>query len=153
MEQIVIGVISALGAGVLTYFSTRSKILLDLSADYDRDLRNKRLEAYRELWARMEPLSRYSPNEELTVELLRNTRASIKQWYFQVGGIYLSNQCRDEYDVLKDCMLRLIRKYEDNGDQVLLEHHEAVEMLDAGKELRKSLAKDVATRKELNVRK
>jgi len=151
MTELLIGVASALTAAVLTYFSSRSKIFLDLTADYDRDLRNKRLDAYRELWRRMEPLSTSSV-DRLSVEIIKSTRESIRSWYFQVGGIYLSNTCRDEYDRLKYEMIALIDEYESNDLKSFPSEESALKVVSAGKVLRQAMAQDVATRKQLRTR-
>jgi len=48
---------------VLTYFSTRSKIRLDMRVEYDKTMHNKRLELYKELWPiTKDDLFRISPS-------------------------------------------------------------------------------------------
>ena len=46
------GLASGVISSVLTYFSTRSKIRLDMRVEYDKALHEKRLELYKELWPR-----------------------------------------------------------------------------------------------------
>jgi hypothetical protein len=47
---IVAGVVSGLAGAVVAGFVTLRKVRSDLAAEYDRDLRTKRLEHYRNFW-------------------------------------------------------------------------------------------------------
>ena len=51
------GVLSATVTACVTYLTTVAKIRKDLEATYDRDLRNKRITVYKELWKHLEPLA------------------------------------------------------------------------------------------------
>jgi hypothetical protein len=87
------GLISA----VITFFVTRAKVRLDLTAEYDRKLRSERLDAYRDLFKSLKPLARYSPESPLTYQIIRNTSEELRDWYFDTGGIYLSKESRTPY--------------------------------------------------------
>ncbi len=66
---------SLLLAGVtalFTYLATRSKIRLDLTAEYDKDLRTSRLKAYQDLWKLLEPLARYSRPGPVTYVVIKD---------------------------------------------------------------------------------
>ena len=47
------GLIPGAITAVVTYFATFARARLDLTIEYDKELRQKRLEAYRELWKRL----------------------------------------------------------------------------------------------------
>jgi hypothetical protein len=61
MTTVLVSVLTLIGgavvSGVLTYIGTRRKMALD----YDADLRERRINAYQDLWQRLEPLSKYVP--------------------------------------------------------------------------------------------
>jgi hypothetical protein len=104
------GLISGLVSAVITFFVTRAKVRLDLTAEYDRKLRSERLDAYRDLFKRLKPLARYSAERPLSYKLIRDTSEDLRDWYFDVGGIYLSKQSRDPYFHLKGLMQKIIDK-------------------------------------------
>jgi hypothetical protein len=88
-----------------TYVGVGWKIKKDLSAQYDADLRGLRLKSYLSLWAATELFALYAresaqafPNRRE----LREMTLELREWYFGVGGIYLSEPARDSYfDVQK----------------------------------------------------
>ena len=140
--------VSGLVSAILTYFGTRSKIRLDLSAEYDKELRASRLEVYQELWRLLKPLARFSAESPLTYSIIRETTENMRDWYFDTGGIYLSRLSREPYMKLKGAMQAII------DDTSLAEHAdeplsgpriEAV--LKKGHSLRSSLADDIGTRR------
>jgi hypothetical protein len=102
------GLISGAITAVVTYFATLAKARLDLSIEYDKELRQERLKAYQDLWKRLEPLAPYSPKKPLTHELVKSTSEDLRDWYFEFGGIYLSQECRGPYFALKESMQKII---------------------------------------------
>lgn len=145
------GLISGLISAVITFFVTRAKVRLDLTAEYDRKLRSERLDAYRDLFKRLKPLARYSPESPLTYQIIRNTSEELRDWYFDVGGIYLSKESRTPYFDLKKLMQEII----DNENlqetpkaalpKELAKDLEA--LLEKGKLLREYLTNDIGTRR------
>lgn len=77
----------AVASGVLTYVGTRRK----LSLDYDADLRERRIKAYKDLWKRLEPLSKYVPATFSEADA-NDLAESMRTWYFRTGGLFLSLQ-------------------------------------------------------------
>jgi len=59
IQSVLIGGFAGLVSAVITHFSTRAKLRLDLAAEYDKKLQESRLEAYMKLWAMLEPLAKY----------------------------------------------------------------------------------------------
>ena len=62
VSSLITGFASGVISSVLTYFSTRSKIRLDMRVEYDKSLHDKRLELYKELWPKTKPLGALSRN-------------------------------------------------------------------------------------------
>lgn len=102
--SLITGLVSGLISAVITFFVTRAKVRLDLTAEYDRKLRSERLDAYRELFKRLKPLARYSPESPLTHKVINDTSEELRDWYFDIGGIYLSKESRTPYFNLKQLM-------------------------------------------------
>lgn len=151
--SLITGLISGLVSAVITFFVTRAKVRLDLTAEYDRKLRSERLDAYRDVFKRFKPLARFSAEKPLTYKIIKNTSEDLRDWYFDVGGIYLSKQSRDPYFHLKTLMQVIIdnEKFKeiDPNDTKLVNEFKALtdEVLEQGKLVRKYLANDIGTRR------
>jgi hypothetical protein len=83
------------------YLGLHWKVREELEAEYDKDLRAKRREAYAALWKVLQPLAKYSPPGPLTAESFGLLSVALRQWYFEVGGLYMSSSTRDEYFALQ----------------------------------------------------
>src|SRR5262245_64313805 len=84
------------------YIGLYWKVRKDLEAEYDKDLRAKRRDAYAALWKLLQPLAKYSPPPPTTAEPLKQLSAELRQWYFEVGGLYMSGKTRDAYFALQE---------------------------------------------------
>ena len=92
--------VPALLSAWLTYWALGARIRGELEAQYDKDLRDRRLAAYAGLWALTEPLARYSPPETLSPNGARSLSMRLRSWYFR-DGIVLSVAARDAYFALQ----------------------------------------------------
>lgn len=142
------GLVSSAITAVITYFVTLSKARLELTVEYDKELRKSRLEAYQKLWTIMKPLARYSPEKPLTQQLVKQTSEAMRDWYFDTGGIFLSRASREPYFGLKREMQAII---DNAGLQKLADASLDEELMRAlherGTSLRASLSDDIGTRK------
>ena len=149
--SLITGLISGLISAVITFFVTRSKVRLDLTAEYDRKLRSERLDAYRELFKRLKPLARYSRERPLTYNIIKDTSEDLRDWYFDIGGIYLSKESRTPYFELKRLMQNIIdnEKFQKDPKTPFGEDmNDLLEpLLEQGKLLRESLTNDIGTRR------
>jgi hypothetical protein len=143
------GLISAALTAVVTYFATRSKISLDLTVEYDKEVRKKRLELYEKLWKLLKHLARFSREQNLTYAIIKQTSEDMRDWYFdEFGGIYLSKQSRKPYFDLKEFMQDIIDDENLRDNKTDLSQAQLNNLLDLGKQLRDSLSDDIETRKE-----
>ena len=137
------GLVSGAITAVVTYYATLAKARLDLTIEYDKELRKSRLETYQELWKQLKPLARYSAEQPLSYQIARQTSERMRDWYFDRGGIYLSRHSRGPYFTLKEALQQII----DDGDRPLdaaliaRVHH-------AGTALREELSNDIGTRRQ-----
>jgi hypothetical protein len=141
------GLVSGVISSALTYFSTRSKIRLDMRVEYDKALHDKRLELYKQLWPKTAPLARFAPHVPLTYNIVKTVSADMRDWYFKEGGIYLSKRSRKPYFALKEQMQQVI------DDDALAAHPDTQIdekarglIIEAASRLRTSLADDIRTR-------
>lgn len=93
-------VTTLLGAGlglltgaVLALLASRQR----LEVEYDIELRKHRIEAYRALWKILEPLAYFSPPSAVTYAVARDLSQALRSWYFEVGGLFLSEATREAY--------------------------------------------------------
>jgi hypothetical protein len=87
---------AALGLGtgaLLAILGSRQR----LEVEYDIELRKHRIEAYQALWKILQPLAYYSPPEAVTFAVARALSQALRSWYFEVGGLFLSEQTREAY--------------------------------------------------------
>lgn len=105
--------------GALTGILTTSwKARKDLESEYDIDLRKDRIEVYRELWKRLEVLAFYAA-APVTYEDASALTRSLREWYFQQGGLFLSEQTREPYFDVQSALQGIVRQERaDDGMEV-----------------------------------
>ena len=118
----------------------------DLLTEYDKDLRSRRIEVYADLWKQLKILSRYDLPEPLNAATLKKLTISMRDWYFDTGGMYLSEDTRPVYFELKRAIQNVIETHKDQPEKPL-EPEESQPVLDLAHDLRTRLAIDVGTRK------
>ena len=88
--------------GIATNWATSRRTL---ALQYDTELRRERLAVYADLWSRLEVLNKYGrSSSRLSRVDTEKLVADLKRWYFQVGGIYLSEPTRSDYFALQDAL-------------------------------------------------
>jgi hypothetical protein len=146
LSTLITGLIGVASGAILAYFGAVVKFRKDLEAEYDKDLRNRRLEVYKELWKHLKVLARYDRPKPLTPQTLDELSISLREWYFDVGGLYLSEHTRDIYFEIKKMIQGLLESDKYRPDQVL-ENPDSRLLLDKASLLRARLTHDVGTRK------
>jgi hypothetical protein len=136
-------VVTAVLAVVGTYFTTRRS----LEATFDTSLRDLRLEAYKTLWQDLQPLAKYDRPQALTREQARELAGTLRAWYFETGGLFLSHRTRQDYFALLDGLesataaeKKRLREGDDEFLRVL------------GSRLRTGMTADVGTRRSFPFR-
>ena len=103
-EKLLVAVVSVVATATITYFGTVLKMRKDLEAKYDISLRDQRITVYAELWKCLQPLAKYSRPEPVTYEKVENLSKDLRKWYFEVGGLFLSETTRDRYFDLQEAI-------------------------------------------------
>lgn len=148
LQSVFIGGAAGFVSAVVTYFSTRAKTRLELAVEYDKELQKSRLEAYKKLWAMLEPLARFGRDKTVTHEDLRGISDRSRSWYFREGGIYLTRASRGPYFRWKELMQPLLdnNQFADQPTAPIPET-ELEEVISAGSTLRTSLSDDIGTKR------
>src|SRR5574341_188999 len=121
---------------------TQSQKLLQ---DIDLDLRKRRIEVYGELWKATSLLPKWPKATGITYEQLLQFSVSLRSWYFEKGGMYLSRSThRDGYSLLQDTLAKILQ---DNKTGIISdEHYESIRSCCSA--LRTALAGDIESRRE-----
>ncbi len=147
-QSILIGGAAGLVSAIITYFSTRSKLRLDLAAEYDKSLQESRLETYKELWSMLEPLARFGRDETVTYAVIRSISDKSRGWYFQKGGIYLTERSRKPYFKWKEAMQPVLDAHDfakQRDSAITPQQLEPI--LATGSTLRTALSDDIGTKR------
>jgi len=145
MSAMATALVAALLSAATTYVALVTKIRRDLEAQYDRDLRERRMAAYAALWALTEPLALYSPARDLSGRGARALSERLRHWYFS-DGMILSEAARDSYFALQKKLTApaLAKAATETSalDTPLVE-----ELQKASSTMRTALSRDVASRR------
>jgi hypothetical protein len=141
-------VTTVLGAGlglltgaVLALLASRQR----LEVEYDIQLRNHRIDAYQALWKILEPLAYYAPPSAVTYAVATDLSQALRTWYFEVGGLFLSEASRDAYFDLQKGLGGVTKEPRPAGDLPLgTRRFERLRAL--ASRLRTASTQDVATR-------
>jgi hypothetical protein len=110
-EKVLIGIGGIVGAliGVIgTYLVAILKHRKDLEFKYDTDLREKRITQYAELWKLLQDLAKYARPKQLNYEDLGNLSGSLRQWYFEKGGLLLPTRAEMPTSHLQDTIIEVL---------------------------------------------
>ena len=150
--SLITGLISGAITAVVTYYSTLAKARLDLTIEYDKELRQSRLKAYQDLWQHLKPLARYTAEHPLSYRIAKKTSEQMRDWYFDRGGIYLSRESREPYFDLKQALQDIIddSRLQEQPDAPAASLHPKVvaRVHHTGTALRETLSNDIGTRRQ-----
>jgi Zn-dependent oligopeptidase len=117
----------------------------DLQAKYDETLHNSRITTYQNLWGRLQVLAKYARSEPVTPSRLRKLSVDLREWYFDVGGLFLSDNSRDQYFALQDAIVAELKRNFADDKEVDDDSFETLRL--AGSGLRDHLSSDLGSRK------
>lgn len=124
------------------------KFRKDLEAEYDKDLRAKRIEVYKELWSHLGLLARYDRPKPLNRKTLKELTTAMREWYFQIGGLYLSEETRKAYFDLKEIIKNDLEGSDFRDDKEKeLASADLEKLIAQASLLRSHLTHDIGTRK------
>jgi hypothetical protein len=116
-----------------------------LVGEIDLDLRKRRIEAYAPLWKASGLLPQWPRAVGVTYEQLQELSRSLRAWYYEAGGIYLSRSAhRDYYSPLQEALNELGRAKK--SGVISDSDYDAVRKLCS--RLRTAMANDIESRRE-----
>jgi len=136
--SLVLAAATAALAIVGTYFTTRR----NLEATFDTSLRDLRIAAYTTLWKDLEALAKYARPEPLTRDEARALGVTLRTWYFETGGLFLSELTRRDYFGLLDGLETVVA-----GGKKRLRPEDDEFLRVLGSRLRTGMTADVGTRR------
>lgn len=86
------------------------KVGQDLLIEYDKDLRARRITCYEKLLNLMLPLAKYPEPAPLSYSELNLLAINLRGWYFEGGGLFMSEGTRERYFDLQDGFKLVIQK-------------------------------------------
>lgn len=104
VAAIITAMVSAVITAVVTYLVAVVKIRRELEVTYDRDLRDKRLAVYKELWRQLELLAKYARPRPFSRAVAKDLTQTLRTWYFETVGLFLSERTRDAYFAVQDAL-------------------------------------------------
>src|SRR5829696_5491193 len=90
-------IVSALIGAVVSFVGTLLTYFLGTRTRIDENLRQKRAEAYKDLWKLTDLLPMWPRSLDVTYKNLLDLSQDFKNWYFTQGGLYLSEESRSAY--------------------------------------------------------
>ena len=129
-----------------TYATARQKFRDDLQAKFNEGLHQSRVTTYQQLWALLEVLAKYARPHPVTPQLLRTLAGNLRKWYFEVGGLFLTDDSRDAYFALQDAIVIELAKGGADHHELDDDSFEAIRK--TGSNLRTSLSSDLRSRKQ-----
>ena len=99
-----------------------------------------------ERWKLLEPLAKYFRAEPLTYRRLEQLGTALRAWYFDTGGLFLTDRSRDRYFNLLDGLRDELALRRGKPDAEL-ELRIFAELRERGSALRTSLVEEVRTRR------
>jgi hypothetical protein len=121
------------------------KQLLQSSVEIDLDLRKRRLDVYPEIWKITEKLPRWPRAEGVSYQDLRELSASLREWYFNKGGMFLSRDTHHRaYSPLQDAIADLWKQ----GKTGVLTEDDYEDIRNKCSTLRTFLASDILSRRQ-----
>jgi hypothetical protein len=107
----------------------------------------RRINTYADLWKKLEPLAKYGVNPSFSKGDANELAKSLRAWYFEQGGLFLSSAAREAYFDLQGVLTRLIGGMGwGNPEQAELTSEAREYLRTYGSRLRTSLSRDVGTR-------
>jgi len=112
MTDVFTVIVSALIGAIVSYVGATLKNFIDARAKVDASLRETRIPVYKELWKKTELLPKWSRSEDITYERLDQFSSELRDWYFNQGGVFLSERARAAYGNLQDTIHFVLPKKE-----------------------------------------
>jgi len=148
---IIIGVATLSGKIISEKLKSHNEIVnkkiesgLERSKSVDLDLREKRINIYKELWKNTDLLPKFPKSKNVTYNDINEFSIKLRDWYFDIGGMFLSSDTHTKgYIPLQESISDLIDQ--DLNGIISDEHYENIRLCCS--KLRTLLTNDIVSRK------
>ena len=148
MQDELIGALVGAALGVIaTYVAAVVKYRQDVRRDYDKQLRAERLPPFTALWKLTEMFPKYGRTGAVHFGDLERFAVCLRDWYFDGGGMYLSNDGRDAYFALHEA-IKQHRQPEATATDEVIPGPVYEEIRSACSSVRTALVGDLGSRRE-----
>jgi len=101
--------------GILKHIFDSLKARRDYRFDSFAELNKIRWEAYRELWSISKLIPRWPRKEKVTLAELESTSVQLRDWYYDGGGILLTERAKSKYLKIQAELTKSIKDGEAKG--------------------------------------
>lgn len=136
----VIGALTGAGAALL-------KNRIDYQHEVRSELWNKRYESYKRIWKLTQLLPRWPKNETLTYKGLFTLSTQCQNWYFEDGGILLSESGRKKYGTMQETITNIRMKKQADGTDSLLDGSDYTIVMEACSAFRTAMTSELLSRR------
>jgi hypothetical protein len=147
--EIVAGLIGAAATALLailnSYLTSRTQVA--------EEVRQARIACYPQLW-RLTSLVSVWPRSDPTLEDLHGLHRALRRWYYEVGGLYLSENARDRYGEVQELLAGVVahlRSWQPETTAGRLPGTTYKDLQDTCSALRSALTEDLETRAQRSV--
>jgi hypothetical protein len=131
----IVGIVgAAIGAGLSSWLGAREKVA--------EELRELRLKSYPQVWRRTSVVSRW-PRTKASLGNVTTLHRHLRAWYFETGGLYLSDNSRQRYGELQELLEAVLVGVQSEGPLAVSEYERVMESASA---FRTSLTEDLQSR-------
>ena len=104
--EIVAGLIGAAATALLAILNS----YLTSRAQVAEEVRKARLDCYSQLWTLTSLVSVW-PRSDPGLEDLQRLHRALRRWYYEVGGLYMSENARGRYGEVQKLLARVVANY------------------------------------------
>ena len=130
---------SAVGVAALTGLVSYRIARWNLRKDFEVELRRQKLDAFKKLWAISQPLAKYGRTEAVTTSVIARLSQELRKWYFEEGGMFLSDASRDKYFEFQQSLQNAIGSHPSDMKEAVLDEQAFESLREKGSELRTAL--------------
>ncbi len=135
--------ISAIIGAIVSYVGAVLQNMLAVRTKVDEALLKTREDLYKPVWDRMRLLPKWPRRNKVTYEQLTAFSESLRDWYFDGGGMYLSGGAQKKYANLQDTIAAVLRR-QMSGD---VSDKDYDDIRDRCSALRTEMTKDLLSRR------
>jgi hypothetical protein len=149
MKDYIIAAMSIAGIVVTALFgvlANRQKFREDLQAKYDSNIHDQRTQYYALLWKKLDVLAKFAPPAAVTARRLDELSKTLREWFFDTGGLYLSDHSRQAYLDLQTAMVECVQEQKIPDQEISGDSLKQIQ--DKATALRAYLSKDIGSRKQ-----